>query len=361
MKSKLNNPSLPDLFKEGITRQMGKFTLHYVPYSLTLKHVFTVASGSRSSTPVVLVALEYDGFVGYGEASMPFYLGESHKSVLEFLNKVDLSSFQDPFLTEDILVYIDSIASGNTAAKASFDIALHDLIGKMLGQPWFRIWGYNAEGTPETSFTIGIDKEEVLKEKVREATGYRMLKIKLGLDTDKAIINAIREVTSVPICVDVNQGWSNKEKALEMAHWLKEQGVVFIEQPMPAANLDDNAWLTERSPIPTIGDEAVQRLGDIHRAKDVYSGINIKLMKCTGMREAHKMIELARALDLKVMLGCMTETSCAITAAAQLAPAVDWADLDGALLISNDVFDGMWIKEGRIVIPERPGIGIKIS
>src|SRR5690606_6719292 len=268
----------------------------YVPYSLTLKHVFTVASGSRSSTPVVLVALEYDGFVGYGEASMPFYLGESHKSVLEFLNKVDLSSFQDPFLTEDILVYIDSIASGNTAAKASFDIALHDLIGKMLGQPWFRIWGYNAEGTPETSFTIGIDKEEVLKEKVREATGYRMLKIKLGLDTDKAIINAIREVTSVPICVDVNQGWSNKEKALEMAHWLKDQGVVFIEQPMPAANLDDNAWLTERSPIPTIGDEAVQRLGDIHRAKDVYSGINIKLMKCTGMREAHKMIELARAL-----------------------------------------------------------------
>jgi len=175
------------------------------------------------------------------------------------------------------------------------------------------------------------------------------------------IINTIRELTNVPTGVDVNQGWTDRDKALEMAYWVAEKGVVFIEQPMPANSLDDNAWLTERSPIPTIGDEAVQRLGDIHRAKGVYSGINIKLMKCTGMREAHKMIEFARSLDLKVMLGCMTETSCAITAAAQLAPAVDWADLDGALLISNDVFDGMQIKEGKIMIPERPGIGIDIS
>jgi len=166
------NKSLLPLFKEGIRRRTGKFTLHYVPYSLDLKHVFTVASGSRSSTPVVLVALEYDGFVGYGEASMPFYLGESHKSVIEFLDKVDLSSFQDPFLTEDILNYIDSIALGNTAAKASFDIALHDLIGKLLGQPWFKIWGYNAEKTPNTSFTIGIDIEEVIRRKVGEASEY---------------------------------------------------------------------------------------------------------------------------------------------------------------------------------------------
>jgi len=337
---------------------MGKFTLYYEPYLLALNHVFTVASGSRSSTPVVLVALAYDGYIGFGEASMPFYLGESHESVLRFLGKVDLSSFSDPFLAEDILNDIDNIAFGNTAAKASLDIALHDLLGKMMGQPWFKIWGYNPENTPNTSFTIGLDEADVVREKVKEAEPYKLLKIKLGLDSDKMMINAIREVTDTPICVDINQGWKNREEALEMAHWLADKGVVFIEQPMPKSQMDDNAWLTENSPIPTIADEAIQRLSDIHLAIGVYSGINIKLMKCTGIREAHKMIELARALDLKVMLGCMTETSCAISAAAQLAPVVDWADLDGNLLISNDIYQGMWLENGKIILPDRPGIGV---
>ena len=332
--------------------------MYYEPYLLALNHVFTVASGSRSSTPVVLVALAYDGYIGFGEASMPFYLGESHESVLRFLGKVDLSSFSDPFLAEDILNDIDNIAFGNTAAKASLDIALHDLLGKMMGQPWFKIWGYNPENTPNTSFTIGLDEADVVREKVKEAEPYKLLKIKLGLDSDKMMINAIREVTDTPICVDINQGWKNREEALEMAHWLADKGVVFIEQPMPKSQMDDNAWLTENSPIPTIADEAIQRLSDIHLAIGVYSGINIKLMKCTGIREAHKMIELARALDLKVMLGCMTETSCAISAAAQLAPVVDWADLDGNLLISNDIYQGMWLENGKIILPDRPGIGV---
>lgn len=355
----LKDLPLPDLFKNGVVKSMGKFTLYYVPYSLALNHVFTVASGSRSSTPVVLTALAYEGYVGFGEASMPFYLGESHESVLGFLNKVDLSSFRDPFLTEDILNYIDSIALGNTAAKASIDIALHDLLGKMMGQPWFKIWGYNPDNTPNTSFTIGIDEADVVREKVKEAEPYKLLKVKLGLDSDKTMINTIREVSDTPICVDINQGWKDRGEALEMAHWLAEKGVIFIEQPMPKEQIDDNAWLTENSPIPTIADEAVQRLSDIQNAKGVYSGINIKLMKCTGLREAHKMVELARALDLKVMLGCMTETSCAISAAAQLAPVVDWADLDGALLISNDVYKGMNIKEGKIILPNEQGIGIQ--
>jgi len=337
---------------------MGKFTLYYEPYSLVLNHVFTVASGSRTSTPVVLVALAYEGYIGYGEASMPFYLGESHESVLSFLDKIDLSSFSDPFLSEDILSYVDNLAIGNTAAKASLDIALHDLLGKIMGQPWFKIWGYDPANTPDTSFTIGIDEPEVVREKVKEAEPYKLLKVKLGLDSDKAMINTIREITDTPICVDINQGWKNRDEALEMAHWLADRGVIFIEQPMPKNQLDDNAWLTEHSPIPTIADEAVQRLSDVQLAKGVYSGINIKLMKCTGMREAHKMVELARALDLKVMLGCMTETSCAISAAAQLAPVVDWADLDGALLIANDRYEGMWIENGKIMLPNRAGIGI---
>lgn len=360
MDNLLNSADSNSPFKDGYARVMGKFTLYYKPYSLELKHVFTVASNSRSTTPVVLVALAFDGYIGFGEASMPPYLGESHASVLSFLEQVDLSSFGSPFLTEDILSYVDRIKVGNTAAKASLDIALHDLSGKIMLQPWYKIWGYNPENTPHTSFTIGIDKPEIVKKKVAEAEPYRLLKVKLGLDSDKMMINTIRELSDTPICVDVNQGWKNKEQALEMTHWLAEHGVVFIEQPMPKEQIDDNAWLTERSPIPTIADEAIQRLSDVHLAKGVYSGINIKLMKCTGMREAKRMVELARELDLKVMLGCMTETSCAISAAAQLAPVVDWADLDGHLLISNDLYKGMWIEDGKIMLPERPGIGIRL-
>lgn len=339
-------------------RKSGKFTLRYSPYTLALKHVFTIASGSRSTTPVVLIELEYDGIVGYGEASMPPYLGESHQSVLAFLDQVDLSPFSDPFRTADILAYIDSIASKNTAAKAALDIALHDLLGKIMKQPWHRIWGYDPMKAPSTSFTIGIDTPEVVRQKVHEAEPYQLLKVKLGLDTDRMMIETIREVTGKPLCADVNQGWKNRDEALEMAHWLAERGIVFLEQPMPKEQVDDNAWLTERSPIPTVADEAVQRLGDVRRAFGVYHGINIKLMKCTGMREAHQMAELAQALGMKVMLGCMTETSCAISAAAQLSPFVDWADLDGALLISNDLFHGVTILEGRVVLPDRPGIGI---
>lgn len=341
------------------SKKMGKFTLRFKPYTLELRHVFTVASFSRSTTPVVLTELEYDGIIGYGEASMPPYLGESQESVMNFLSKVDLSDFDSPFQTEEILHYIDQVDSKNTAAKAAVDIALHDVLGKLMGQPFYKIWGLNPDLIPPTSYTIGIDTEDMIRKKVAEAQQFKILKVKLGLDTDKMIIDTIRSVTDVPLCADVNQGWKNKEEALEMANWLKERNVVFLEQPMPKEMIDENAWLTENSPIPTIADEGCQRLVDVPALKGVYSGINIKLMKCTGMREAKKMAELARALEMKVMLGCMTETSCAITAAAQLAPLVDWADLDGALLIGNDIYDGMTVNDGLCHLPDRPGIGIQ--
>ncbi|MGH2623669.1 MAG: dipeptide epimerase, partial [Sphingobacterium sp.] len=323
---------------DWIIKKMGKFTLRYKPYTLELRHVFTVASFSRTTTPVVLTELEYEGIIGYGEASMPPYLGESQQSVMSFLSQVDLSSFSSPFETAEILHYIDQINSKNTAAKASVDIALHDLLGKIMGQPLYKIWGLNPDNIPATSFTIGIDTEDMIRQKVQEAGQFKILKVKLGLQTDKMIINTIRSVTDVPLCADVNQGWKNKEEALEMAHWLKEKNVTFLEQPMPKEMINENAWLTERSPIPTIADEGCQRLIDIPALKGVYTGINIKLMKCTGLREAKQMAELAKALEMKVMLGCMTETSCAISAAAQLGPLVDWADLDGALLIGNDLY-----------------------
>lgn len=336
-----------------------RMKLRFRPYTLQLKHVFTIATSSRTTTPVVLTEIDYDGTIGYGEASMPPYLGESHESATAFLSKVDLGKFENPFDLETILEYVDGLAPGNPAAKASVDIALHDLLGKIMNQPWYNIWGFDRNLTPHTSFTIGIDKEDVVRQKTREAAEYKILKVKLGRDTDKMMVETIRSVTDKPITADVNQGWTDRAAALEMLHWLKEKGVVMIEQPMPKEQVDNNAWLTERSPIPIFGDEGVQRLADVKKAQGVYSGINIKLMKSTGMREAHKMLVLARSLGMKVMLGCMTETSCAISAASHLSPMVDFADLDGALLISNDVFDGTKVIEGKITLMERPGIGAK--
>lgn len=334
--------------------------LTFMPYDLQLRHVFTVATNSRTMTPGVQVEIVYEGVTGYGEASMPPYLGETVESVVAFLKKVNLAQFNDPFQLEDILAYVDSLAVGNTAAKASIDIALHDLTGKLLNVPWYKIWGLDKEKAPSTTYTIGIDTAEVVKEKTKEVAGqFNILKVKLGRDNDKEMISAIRQVSSLPIAVDANQGWTDKHYAIDMIHWLREQGIVMIEQPMPKEHPDDIAWLTEQSPLPIFADESIQRLSDVAKMKGVFSGINIKLMKCTGMREAWKMLTLARALDMKVMVGCMTETSCAVSAAAQLSPAVDFADLDGNLLISNDRFTGMQVVGGKITLSDLPGIGIR--
>lgn len=339
-----------------------KMKLSFKPFDLQLRHVFTIANFSRTTTPVVLTEITYDGVTGYGEASLPPYLGESQASVMDFLKKVDLSRFSSPFLLDDILTYVDKIAENNTAAKAAVDIALHDLVGKLIGQPWYKIWGLDKSKAPSTTFTIGIDTEEVVKQKTREVAGlYNILKVKLGRDNDKEIINAIRSVTDKPLAIDANQGWTDKHLALDMIYWLKEQGIVMIEQPMPKHNLDDMAWVTEQSPLPIFADESFQRLHDVMRLKGVFTGVNIKLMKCTGMREAHKIVTVARACNMKVMIGCMTETSCAISAASQLAPAVDWADLDGNLLIGNDIFKGTQVVDGVITLNDLPGIGLDKS
>lgn len=336
-----------------------KLEMKFFPYELKLRHVFTVATYSRTTTPDVQVEITYDGVTGYGEASMPQYLGQTVQSVTAFLQKVDLSQFNDPFQLEDILAYVDSLSPGDTAAKAAVDIALHDLVGKLLGAPWYKIWGLNKDKAPSTTFTIGIDTAEVVKQKTREcANQFNILKVKLGRENDKEMIETIRSVTDLPIAVDINQGWKDKEKAIDEIFWLKEHGIVMVEQPMPKELRDDIAWLTEKSPLPIFADEAIQRLKDIKNVAGAYSGINIKLMKCTGMHEAWKMLNYARAIGMKVMVGCMTETSCAVSAAAQLSPAVDFADLDGNLLISNDRFKGMEVVKGKITLPDRPGIGV---
>ena len=355
----------PSLFH--VNRKVGVnpvMRLRFFPYELRLNHVFTVASYSRSTTPDVQVELEYDGVIGYGEATMPPYLQKelgTMESVMAFLKRVQdtISRFPDPFQMEDILAYVDSLSPGDSAAKAAVDIALHDLVGKLLQAPWYKLWGLNKEKTPDTTYTIGIDTPEVVRQKTREcAERFNILKVKLGRENDREMIETIRSVTHLPIAVDANQGWTDRAYALDMIHWLKEQGVVMVEQPMPKERMEEIAWITAQSPLPVFADEAVQRLKDIPALKGVYTGINIKLMKCTGMREAWKMVTLARALDMRVMVGCMTETSCGISAAAQFSPAVDFADLDGNLLIANDRFQGVEVVKGKITLPDLPGIGV---
>jgi len=347
-----------DLFARTTELTGNDMKFRFFPYTLELKHTFTVATNSRTTTPVMMVEVEKDGIVGYGEASMPPYLGESHETARAFLSKIDMSRYKDPFLIGDILVDIDAIAPGNTAAKAAVDIALHDWVGRRMGYPWYQIWGLNSSKTPVTTFTIGIDTKDVVRQKVREAMEYKVLKVKLGRENDKEMIETIREVTDTPLRVDVNQGWKDRESALRMIEWLAGKKVEFVEQPMPKEQVDDIAWLREKSPLPLVGDESVQRLPDVKKAYGVFDGINVKLMKCTGMREAYQMILLAKSLGMKVMLGCMTETTCAISAAAQLSPLVDWADLDGALLIKNDLFKGASIVDGKVTLTTGPGIGV---
>lgn len=356
-KSTRNTP-VPYIVKGG---SAPKLQLRFFPYELQLQHTFTVASYSRKTTPDVQVEIEYDGFTGYGEASMPPYLGHSVESVCAFLQKVRLEQFSDPFRLEDIREYVEGLSDGDEPAKAAVNIALHDLVGKLLGQPLWRVWGLDPHKAPDTTFTIGIDTPEVVRAKTQEcAQRFNILKVKVGLDSDEQMINAIREVTSLPLAVDANQGWKDRSKALDELFWLKEHGVVMVEQPMAKDRLDDIAWITERSPIPVFADESVQHLRDIESLKGIFSGINIKLMKCGGISEAREMLACAKGLGMKAMIGCMTETSCAVSAAAQLSPMVDFADLDGNLLISNDRFNGVTVESGHLILPDRPGLGLDL-
>lgn len=331
--------------------------LSFSQFDLKLKHTFTISRSSRDIESVVIVELEHEGIVGYGESSPSRRYGENVETVLAFLSRINLSRFEDPFQLVSIMEYLDTVAEGNVAAKAAIDIALHDWLGKKVNLPLFKYWGLEKQKTPVTSFTIGIDKPEVIERKVREAEEYPILKIKLGLDNDKEILDTVRKVTDKRLRVDANEGWKSKELALEKIKWLESEGVELIEQPMPAADLEGTAWLRERTTIPIIADENCLRLHDIPPLREVFDGINIKLMKCAGLREATRMIHTARACNLKVMLGCMIESSIGISAAAQLSPLIDYADLDGHVLTTNDPFDGVTIVDGKLILPDRPGIG----
>lgn len=344
----------------------GPISLEWENFTAEMKYTFSISGSSRNSTPIVLTKLHWCGFTGYGEASMPPYLGENQASAGAFLKDVRdkvLPKFRNAFLVEDILAEVDALAERNCAAKASVDIALHDLLGKIIGQPWWKIWGFNPDNTPYTCYTIGYDASDgTVRQKTQEASWSRYLKVKLGQnDTeDRRMMRLIREVCpDTPIYVDANQGWKDRIYAAEMACWLAENGVVMIEQPMPKDDLEGNGYVNSKSPVPIVADESCQRLSDITRLQGAFRGINIKLMKCTGLHEAREMVTLANALGMDTMIGCMTETSVAISAAAQLSPKMRWADLDGNILIANDCFSGMKLHEGRITLEDLPGIGVR--
>ena len=335
--------------------------LHFKTYQLQLKHQFSIAGNSRTSTPIVLSELHHEGLIGYGEASLPPYLLETQESVIRFLSKLKLEAFTYDLQLDEIMEYVNSMAEANFAAKACIDIALHDLIGKIEKKSCASIIGSDKLKMPETSFTIGIDSAEVIKAKVKEAQKFKVLKVKLGGNNDKEIIEAIRQVSYKPLSVDANQGWKDKHQALDMIYWLRDEGVKFVEQPMPKEMQQEMIWLSENSPLPLIADESCQGYDDLNTIQGLFKGVNIKLMKCGGIREAIRMIKRARELDLKILMGCMNESSCAIMAAASIAPLCNWADLDGPFLINNNPFKDPEIREGKLIITEKPGFGIELA
>ena len=339
--------------------------IKYAPYELQLRYPFKIATYSRTFTPIMLVTIRYHEFTGYGEASMPQYLGETTSTSSAFLKKVNDSGIlnqldisPDAHNINALLAEIDKLDIQHTPSKAALDIALYDLVGKIQQKPVWKILGSNPDKMPLTSFTIGMDTPEIIRKKVLEADKFALLKIKLGSDNDKDIINTIRSITDKPLYIDANQGWKDKFFASDMVAWLQERGAVMIEQPLPKTDLDGNAYVTEHSALPIIADESCQRLTDEINITGAFDGINIKLMKCTGLREAQKMLKLARKNNLKVMMGCMSETSCGILAAASLAPQCDFVDLDSTFMVTNNPFKDPVLENGRLVLSNDFGLGL---
>ena len=337
--------------------------LSFSTYQLRFKHPFGVSSNTRSETTSVFIKLQVDELVGYGEACLPPYLGETESQTLQFFKKAaDFLKPYEPLLpAKFFLDAIDQLAPGCHAAKAALDIAIHDLYAKIAGLPYGAMMGVDPPVLVPTSVTIGIDSDEKLAIKIEEAKEFPILKIKAGTADDKKLISTIRRYTDKPLYVDVNQGWTDKHQVLEQLHWMAEQNILLVEQPMPVHMVEEMRWVTEQSPLPTMADESVKRLSDLESMDEAFTGINIKLMKSTGLREALKMIHYCKKNKLQVMLGCMAESSCATTAMAHLAGLADFVDLDAPLLYTNDPFEGVLYQDGQIVLPRANGIGVELK
>ncbi len=326
---------------------------------LRLRHPFRISREvSEQRYNVVLRLTDEDGVYGVGEAAPSIYYNQSAESVREHLSGLDESDFSDPYLRSRILERIGRKLGGQRSALAAVDMALHDWIGKRLSVPLYRLFGLDPSRTPLSSFTIGLAKGDELERKLVEAKNFPILKLKLGTEMDQEIVTSVRAVTSVPLWVDANAAWEFEE-AQQKIFWLADRGVALVEQPLSAGNLEGLKRLTKVSPIPIIADESVCNSKDVLRLNGCVHGINIKLSKCGGLSEALRMIHIAQCQDMKIMLGCFIESSLSITAAAHLCSLVDYPDLDGNLLIENDPYVGVEAEGGRLVLPERPGVGVE--
>jgi len=327
---------------------------------LNLRNTWTVATSSSTFRDTLHVAYTRNGITGRGEgASLARYQEDARSGQAAVESLRDLLTSANPWHFTKLMAEVFRRLEGQWAAKAAIDIALMDWVSQKLGVPLYRYLGLDARDAPLTTFSIGIDTPEITRQKTREADAYPVLKIKVGLATDEETIAAVRSVTNKPLRVDANEGWKTKEEAVAKINWLEKQGVELIEQPLPASMIEETRWVRGRVHIPVIADEACLHPSDIPRLAEAFDGVNIKLDKCGGILEARRMVEIARALKLKTMLGCMISSSVSVTAAAHLSPLVDYADLDGNLLISNDPYVGVRVDRGKLILPNGPGLGLK--
>jgi L-Ala-D/L-Glu epimerase len=325
--------------------------------SLALAEEFAISRASRTIQEVVQVELAHEGIVGAGEAAPVYYRGETAESAADFLaEEAPALAGDDPFALEEIGQRLEDV-EGQAAGKAALDGALHDWIGKRLGLPVWRLLGLSPEAPP-TSYTIGIDTVEGTHRRARAARDFRALKIKVGGVDDLARVEAVRAESDAPLRVDANEGWT-LESARELVPALMELGVELIEQPFPADDLDSFRGLRELEPRPpVVVDEGCHDLADVAPAAEYAEAINVKLAKSGGLREAVRMIHAARALGLRVMLGCMIESQLGIAPAAAIASLVDWADLDGHLLLADEPYAGLELRDGRVLPGPGPGLGV---
>ncbi len=333
---------------------------HYSTYRIKLLYPFTIARSSHDYYDIIYVYLTENGVTGIGEAAPSNRYGESFEQIIEWVSGDRFQNLPEFESLDSFIKKLHSRCSEIRSLKAAFDIAAHDLWGKLNDISLCHHFHANPDETPITSFTIGIDNLDVIKQKIVESEPYPVLKVKLGTDYDRDIITKIRNLTDKPIRVDANEGW-NLEQAQRMCDWLSKQNIEFVEQPLPTAQLEDMVVLKGSSPLKLFADESCLTSEDIPTLDEAFHGINIKLMKSGGLREAYKMIQLAKESGLEIMLGCMIESSVAVTAAAHLSPLIDYADLDGNILIKNDPFTGVALNKGKLVLPNTPGLGVQIS
>ena len=327
---------------------------------LNLRHTWTTTMSSSEYRETVQVKYQRDGITGYGEGAPIIryeeYPEQAKKAIEAVVGQITAG---DPMMFRKLLPDIrKALGPHQHAAMAAVDIAVFDWVGKKLGVPLYELLGLDPADAPITDFSIGIDTPEITIQKTREAEDFPVLKIKVGLKTDEPTIEAVRSVTKKPIRVDANEGWTDKEEAIRKINWLESQGVEYVEQPMPAHMLEETRYVRSKVHLPIFADEACTNVATIPKLADIYDGINVKLDKSGGILAACEWISVARAMGMKVMLGCMVSSSCTVTAAAHLSPLIDYADLDGNLLVANDPWRGVQVQKGKIILPKGPGLGL---